>query len=145
MRPWQVSSSPGQTIFTNRAESLRTCPRRSQAVSNCPTNAIASIPGENIPGNPSECAYGSSRWSRLGIFEAGNLVTLASFALGFLRSLRATLAAGFGAERWWWASFFAVFRLLMDLPLRVLGRHPHHPELAGTVDDFAGIVAALVL
>ena len=27
--------------------------------------AIASIPGANIPGKPSECAYGSSRWRRL--------------------------------------------------------------------------------
>src|SRR6266850_2350756 len=39
----------------------------------------------------------------------------------------------------------ALLRLLMEISWRVLGRHPHHPELAGAVDELAGIVPALVL
>src|SRR5205814_9096646 len=69
----------------------------------------------------------------------GKLVTLASFAFGFFAP---DLDTGLCPGR---ASFFAALRLVMDFSWRVLGRHPHHPELAGAVDELTGVVPALVL
>src|SRR2546427_4012579 len=68
----------------------------------------------------------------------GNLVTLASFSFIFLGS---DFVGGLLAGR---ASFLAALRLLMEVSRRVLRRHPHHPELAGAVDELAGFVPALV-
>ena len=51
-----VQKSSCALILMNRADSLRTCPRRSQAERSCPTNAMASMPGANSPGKPTACA-----------------------------------------------------------------------------------------
>src|SRR3989449_4934785 len=71
------------------------------------------------------------------MLAVGNFVTLASFAFG-LRAL--DLDTGLLAGR----AILAALRLLMKFSRRVLRRHPHHPELAGAVDELAGFVPALV-
>src|SRR6266446_3545353 len=98
MRPRQVSSSLGQTILMKRADSLRTWPRRSQAESSCPTNAMASMPGANRPGKPTAWAYGSSRCSRLKSPEEDAYRTICTRSMaGLVRagSPRGVCASGF--------------------------------------------------
>src|SRR2546425_547524 len=105
MRPRQVSSSPGQTIFTNRAASRRTCLGGVSAGSGGSGFFTAGLGGGALT------ADRAGGRLRAGFLSAcfptlGNLVTFASLrAFGFAGAL-ATLAAALGGGR----IFFAALR-----------------------------------
>src|SRR5438128_1815384 len=116
MRPRQLSSSPGQTIFTKRA---------------------AGLAADRAGGGGLRTVFLSACFPTLG-----NLVTFASLRGGaFALATFATFAADLGGGR----IFLAALRLLMEVSRGVLGRGAHHPELARSVDHRPRLVLALVL
>ncbi|GAO05367.1 hypothetical protein PSR1_04281 [Anaeromyxobacter sp. PSR-1] len=58
-----MSTSPGHTIFTNRAWNLRSRAPRTQSITSSPRNPMLSMPGASALGKPAFFAWTSSMQS----------------------------------------------------------------------------------